>query len=80
MPTAAERVFNVAELLEAILAYVGPSTILTVQRVCRASRNIIAGSQPLRRELYILPDAISPLLFAPLPRKFSTYHGKHLLC
>jgi hypothetical protein len=55
MSPASLRVFDIYELLEAILLYLPMRDILLAQRVNRRWRATIESSKPLQRALYFLP-------------------------
>ncbi|KAK5681081.1 hypothetical protein LTS10_006841 [Elasticomyces elasticus] len=64
--TAARKTFDVAELMELILAYLDNGDLLRMMQIDRTSRNTIMQSTVLQRKLHLLPDASSHLRLLPV--------------
>ena len=63
---AAQKVFEVTELLEYILSYVPPRDLLLSQRACKKFKDAIAESPLLQRTLFMrAPQAPTPNLTLP---------------
>lgn len=54
---ACPQVLHTPELLENILVHLDRKTLLLSQRVNTTFKNVIAGSKPLQRRLFFLPDS-----------------------
>lgn len=69
-PTASTRLLSTFELLEDIILYLPLRQILLSQRVGRAFANVITGSKPIQRALFLAPHDDETIKYYPKPGTF----------